>query len=444
MDPEVNEETNEETLTLEGLQEILKTEREANSAEFAKHIETLRTPDRSTVEELGIGNTPHQIGESGDTRTSAEITRGESVSIISRHQPIDDYYRGLSPAMQEWRTPDTDHWGAEWIRGQHHKDHGRMAEAVDKSEEWVGRAFGRAVTLEGAGSLVGAVGGGVGGEFIPRPVEQAILIARNMVSKMRGFASSFVMTRQVHQIPTAAAMTGAMVAEGSTGSNDEPDIAQVALIAQKGQVVATASLEMLDDSAVNLVGLYTQLAGEGLGTLEDDQFWSTGNGTPPNITSKVDGTAYLETTTLALGFVDVATMYFNVGQPYRDNAAWYGAANVLQMLSTVVDSAAGRQLYAGFGDGPGAIVDDSGAVATLMRRPVFEVPLLDGTLIFGDMRAGYIVGTRAGITARSSTDVLFASDKIMWSWTSRFDGNDRDVAALQRVAGITSATAAAA
>jgi len=79
-----------------------------------------------------------------------------------------------------------------------------------------------------------------------------------------------------------------------------------------------------------------------------------------------------------------------------------------------------------------------------MRRPVYEVPLPDGVIIFGDMAAGYIVGDRQGIAATSSTEIGFDTDTVMWKWTQRIDGNDRDAAALARAAGITSATNAAA
>lgn len=429
------------TISLDDVRKLLAEDREANRAQFAKNLEALKAPDRSTVEALGIGNTPQPVGNT--IRTTSQLARGEAVSF-SRNQPTDEYYRSLSPAMQEWRTPDSDHWGGEWIRAQYLKDYGRMREAYDKSEEWGARAFGRASTLEGAGSATGAVGGGVGGEFIPRPVEQAILIARNNVAKMRRFASFLPMTRQVHQIPTITSMTAVMTEEASTGpAQGEGTIAQIALIAQKCQVKAIASLEMLDDSAVNLVGIYSQLAGEALGTTEDNQFWSTGNGTPPNVSSKVDGTAYLEQTTLTLSFWDVVEMYRLVNQVYRDNAAWYVASDVLGMLTRVVDANSGRMFYNGLGDSVGFIGDDNGAVGLLLRKPVYEVPLLAGGIIFGDMQRGYIVGQRQGITATSSTEVGFATDTVMWKWTQRIDGNDRDANALQKAAGITSANAVA-
>lgn len=439
--PEAPEVPNEMPLTLDGLKEVLAAERAENAKEVAKvvdsKIEALRTPDRSTVEALGIGNTEHPIGATGDIRTTSEIARGTAVSRI---QPLDYYYRTLPEAEQMWRTRDSDHWCSEWIRAQYLKDFGRMQKAEDKAEEWIRHSYGRADTLEGDAVADGALSDGTGGPLIPRPLEQLILIARDAVGKMRRFASPFNMTRQTHTLPTAAAMTFGMSAEATTPAGGEPDLDNVQITAQKGVVKAIVSLEVLDDEAVNLIQAYTTRAGMAIGAGEDVQFWSTGDGTPPNISSKIDGTAFTESTSTIMAFVDVVEMYYAVDQVYRDNAAWYIAPNVLEMLTLVVDGNSARQFYGGLGDSIGPITDDSGAIGILLRKPVFEVPAPAGVIMFGDMRAAYVVATRQGITATSSEHVHFDLQKVMWLWTTRFDGQDVDAVAVQRAAGITSAT----
>ena len=443
MPPENTEqETQEETpLTAENLRAMLAEDREA-SAEVTKKIvadelASMREPDRSTVER--IGSTEHPEARS-DIRTSIEAQRGLA---IARTQPLDYFYRKMDDETQLWRSPETDHWGAAWLRAQLLNDHARMKECYDKSEEWVTRSFGRADLLEGTSGAAGALSAGTAGPLIPRPIEQAILIARDRASTMRRFARPFAMSKQTHTIPTIAAMTFATSGEVSTGADGQGTIAGVQMRAIPGTVKAIVGIDALEDIDLNLMSIYSELAGSSIGTGEDVQFWSTGDGALTNISSKVDGTAFAETTSGALGFVDTVGMIQAVPQAYRRNTAWYAAADVVGFLSLVVDANSARQFYSGLGDAAGLINDDPDQVGTLLRRPIFEVPAPDGVIMCGDMRAAYTVGTRQNITATSSEHFLFDTRKIVWLWTTRFDGQDVDAVAMRRAAGITSATNAA-
>jgi HK97 family phage major capsid protein len=261
---------------------------------------------------------------------------------------------------------------------------------------------------------------------------------------MRRWATQINMTNQVHTIPTAKSMTAYMTAEGATSTDGNPTIASVGLNAQKAQVTAIASNEMLADSAVNLINMWATRGGMALGALEDEQFFQTGDGTPPNISAFLAGVTYAETTSAALGFVDVNAIYYTLPQVYRQNAVWLVSADVLQMLTILPNVTAGHQFYVGMTEMPGPITDDPTAEGTLFRRPVYEVNSTPGTIWFGDPSAAYVIGTRAGLQSHVSDQVLFNTDQVMWKLTSRFDGNNLDTSAGQNCTGITSVTDAAA
>lgn len=400
------------------VQNIVRAEREAQQAEMLKVLNDLRIPIRDDLPEL----TP-----SGYNR------RGEPVHRLS--SPTDPMYRRMSEAEREWRNPDSDHYMAEWIRGQVRQDHGRMLLA----EEKLRGMFGRATSTDGVAGAEGAESTGTAGALVPRPLEAVVMIARDRIAKMRRFATIIQMTRQNHQIPTAAAMTAAMVGESTSPAQGEPTMASVDLIAKTGAVQARATKEILADAAVNLINIFAVRGGGALGVLEDNQAFRLGAGTGDNIT-KISGTTFTETTSGGFAYtLDALRMYYSVAQEYRDQAVWFAASNVLQLLSGVRDTT-GRPLYLGLTDVPGPISDDRGAIGAIFRRPVYEVPFSNGELWFGDPAAQYAFGSRQGIMVEVSDHVRFLEREVVWLLTERFAGANLDSSASAYCTGITSAT----
>ena len=360
--------------------------------------------------------------------------------LIKLTSPYQRMYDAMDEPTKQWRNADSDHWMAEWLRGQVWRDHARMFQANAELE----KMFGRAATTEGVATASGALSTGTGGALIPRPMEAVVLIARDKVAKMRRWAQRYQMTAQTHTVPTAAAMTANMVGESTTGAQGEPTIASVQITAKKGQVKAVATVEALSDVAINLINLWAQRGGAALGTLEDNQFLKDGDGTGNNISAFLTGTAYSETTSGVLAFLDVNAMYYTLEQQYRQNAVWLISSDVLQMLSLLRNATTGAQFYLGMTEKPGPISDDPTAEGTLMRRPVYEVPSTAGTVWFGDIGASYIIGDRMGLSSSVSDQVRFEEDEVVWKLTERFDGQSIDAVASQVATGITSATDAAA
>ena len=403
---------------------VLEAERLRNAEDVIEILNELEAPNRSKAPKF----------ENDEHYAEPKRHRG----VISTNSPSDRIYARMSPEEREWRSPDSDFWMAEWIRGNFAKDKVQMLQASAKLDEMFGRAQGDTIS-EGAAGASGAIGAGTGASLIPRPLEQVVLIARDRVAKMRRFARIMNMTRQTHTIPTANAMIAYMTSEGFTADSGEPVISNVQIEARKGQALGVASKEMLADSATNLVSMLATRAGGALGELEDNQAFRLGNGSAPNI-QRMTGTAFVSASTNVLAYSDVLSMYFTIPQIYRDAGIWLIASDVLQMLSNVRDGQ-GRPFYQGLTDVPGAIVDDSGQIGSILRRPVYESPWSDGQVWFGDPQAQYTFGSRQGIEMDASEHVNFTSDQIMWKWTQRFGGQNVDTIASQyNVGPITSAT----
>jgi HK97 family phage major capsid protein len=396
-------------------QALVARHEEQTVQEMLDIIAELEKPVRSNVPSIYEDPAPHR----GTLRTKS---------------PTEPMYARMSESVREWRNPDSDHWMAEWIRGHFDKDRPRMLEAQANLDA----LFGRADLHEGTAGADGAISTGTGGALVPRPLENVVMIARDRVAKMRRFANVMTMTRQTHTIPTAAAMTAAMAGEGATAAQGEPTIAEVQITAKKGQAVAIASKELLEDAAVNLVSVLATRAGGALGVLEDNKAFRLGDGAGNNIV-RISGTTFSETTSGSMAYADMLRMYFAVAQEYRDMGVWLIAANVLQLLSNVRDGQ-GRPFYQGITDVPGAVVDDSGQIGTILRRPVYQVPFSNGEIWFGDAQAAYTLGNRKGLEMEVSRDVNFLSDEIVWKWTQRFGGIPVDAVAAQYATGITACT----
>jgi len=417
--------------------ELTDGEREAvNRSAYKAEIDNIVAAERANwdaeaLAELKSYKAPVTEEKAEAPARAAQILDRSGVEVHRLMSPTEPLYSRFSDEEKQWRSPDSDHWNAEWFRGQLSKNSARMARANAGLEE----IYGRALMTEGAAGALGAIAGGTAGELMPRPMEQIVLLARDRVSKMRRFASHISMTSQTHTVPTAAAMTAHNTAEEVTATDGSPAIAQVQLTARKGQVTSLFTVELMQDNAINLVNMLAKRGGGALGVNEDNQFFKLGDGSAPNCSAFLASTAH-SITTGDLRFTDVVEMYFGVSQEYRQQAVWLASANVLQMMTSFRNATTGTQFYLGLTDKPGPITDDPTAEGTVMRRPVYEVPFTDGTLWFGDPSAAYVIGTRVGITSAMSEHVHFNLDQVMWKMTQRYDGINVDLVAGQHALAI--------
>jgi HK97 family phage major capsid protein len=396
------------------LQEVIGQKEEEWTQDMVNGVGALLNPDRGKVPEI-------------------QNRKGETV--IRLVSPTEHLYRKMSDEEREWRTPESDHYMAEEFRALATNDRARWL----ASQAALNAQFGRGTTAEGLAAASGAYSTGTGGTLISRPVEALVLIAKERVSKMPRFASSFTMTKMTHTVPTGAAMSAYQTLEGGTTTVGEPIYAAVQLSAVKAGVRGIVTLEQLDDSDVNVVSFMTTRAGMALGALQEAQYWRTGDGTEPNISAFAAGVTYTPATTAtALDYSSVVDCYHTLTQVYRTNAAWYSASDVLGFLSNV-RSANGSPFYQGLADAPLALTDDPNAMGTILGKPVYEVDATAGTIHFGDMSQLYLIGSRAGVTARMSDQVGFATGTVQFIWEQRYDGNNVDTSACQTMTGITSA-----
>jgi HK97 family phage major capsid protein len=396
----------------------------ANLAGIESEIAKLAdTPDRSVTD---------GIVDDGPVRVERPNT------VVSFSQPTDPLYRALhrsNPDMKDVRTPDTDHWNAAWLRAYLNRDHVTMKMAAFKGNEAAGISV-RGDTLVGEldPSDPTAIASGTGGHLLPQAFSNVVQIARQAAAVVAPLCENFTTTGLTLRVPTAGAVTADTVAEGASGAQGEPTFDSEMLILHKIGVRMIASEEMLQDTAFNLMQIYGQRAGEGIGAAEDLQICTT-DGSSPNLTEKIEGGDTSEATSTVLIYEDLNTLFFALGKAYQRNATFLAGTVVCTLLSNMMDGNAHPTLKIP-SQAPTPVTDATPqAIGTVIGRPIYHVPLAAGVLLLGDLR-GYGFVRKGGIFASMSTEVGFATDTIQFKFYERVDGRIIDTVAMKQFAGL--------
>ena len=343
---------------------------------------------------------------------------------------MSDYlYSTLPRYAQRIRNPKTDRHMAEFLRGVRWRDWTKVTRTYQELNDMYRN--GRALA-EGDSELEAGGTPGSGAPFLPLPLANLIVMARDARAKIRGVAQRFTSVGQSLKVPTSGVATAGMVGEGATQAEATPTLASILLTKKKAQARFRVSDEMLEDSAFNLVSYFAERGGSALGALEDVQF-STSNGTAPNITESLESatiTPFAEASATVMTYVDVVGLFFALPEQYRVlGCFWMGNSFMMQLLSSIVD-ANGRPIFTPGFNAPTVVTSEApplGTVGTIFGHPVLELPLTEGTspqdasLFVGVMNNyGYLDG--GGITVRASEHIRWNEDEVEWKVTERIDG----------------------
>lgn len=365
--------------------------------------------------------------------------RGGDRSIVSREQPTDSLYRKLyakSPAMRDCRTAELDHWNHQWLLGILNKDQLAVRMAFDKANSSYRRHI-RATTLEGAldASDPTAILAGTGGSLLPQPFTEAVLIAREAAAVIGMLGEVYQMTSATLRIPTGGAATAAKRAEGNAVAQGEPTYASKMLRAEAMSCFMKASREFLVDSPFNAVNLFVTRAGLAIGAAEDVDFCQS-SGTHPAASEALVGGNVDEATTTVLTTPDVFKLYRAVPKAYRGpGCAWLGNGFTLTLLDSLEDGN-GRPILNNPQQNITPVGDSPGNEGFIFRHPVYEVPLANGQLIFGNIRAGYAIGRREGISVRMSEQAEFSAGIVQFMIEERYDAVIQDAVAIKQMAAL--------
>lgn len=216
-----------------------------------------------------------------------------------------------------------------------------------------------------------------------------------------------------------------LIAEAGPILEDDPQFAQVTVGAYKFGQLIQVSRELIEDSAIDIVGFLARAAGRALG-VATGAYYVTGTGStqPQGIanspTAGVTGGAGSGLTVLAN---DLISLYHSVLPGYRSNGYWVMNDATAAFIRKIRDDTGG----AGLGNyvwQPGLT---AGAPDTLLGRPVVFDPNMPVMAInaysiaFGDFSEYFVIRDVDGVRFERSDDFAFANDLVTFRALLRTD-----------------------
>ena len=260
-----------------------------------------------------------------------------------------------------------------------------------------------------------------GGFFVPEDFRTQVIHNTGVPGGVhRPYCTVLTTSLKDGYLPTLGSVTWAAIAEEAAYGDNTPTVGQVSFTTRKAGGTVKVSNELLEDSAVNLPALLSQIMGEAAARYEDQQIIEGDGSTEPEgiRTSGTDGSDSAANNAVAIG--DFQTWYFNLPAQFRANAVVSTTSSAMAQIAALdVTSSKGNLATAT-------------PASTLYGRPTV---LFDGTGwddataiatneeigCIGDFSNYYII-ERLGMSMRRDDSIYVASDQVGFFARTRFDG----------------------
>jgi HK97 family phage major capsid protein len=246
------------------------------------------------------------------------------------------------------------------------------------------------------------------------------------------------------QIPTVTnhvSAAAAPYAQAQAITVSDPQFAQASLGAAKFATMVQVSRELIDDTAVDLLGYLAMAAGRAIGNSFGSALVNGGTGITgglvPSITNFVTGASATGNGVVLGGpsYDNLIDLEYSVIAPYRQsrNAYWLAKDQTIGSLRKLTDGN-GRPIWE-----PSPQV---GAPDMLLGKPLVADPFMPAvgsssankSIVFGDF-SQYFVRLVGGLRFERSDDFAFDTDLVTFRAVLRGDGNLVDTHALSALKG---------
>lgn len=272
-----------------------------------------------------------------------------------------------------------------------------------------------------------------GGYLVPEALRSQLLQIALEQSVVRPLATVIPMESARVPMPTidtstnAGSVFGGMIAywgeEGAELADSSPKFGRVDLDAKKLTGLSAVPNELLQDSIVSFASLIETLWPQALAFAEDGTFMKgTGAGEPLGFLGAKNKSAIAVARggSNTITYVDIVNMYAQMLPSSLSRAVWMCSPDAIPQLLQM-------SLDVGTGGNSVFVVNAAGpAPMTIFGRPLIITEKAGqlgarGDLAFVDL-SYYLVGDRQTMTADSSTDYKFGSDKTTFRIIQRVDG----------------------
>ena len=263
-----------------------------------------------------------------------------------------------------------------------------------------------------------------GGYFVPEQfINQTIHDPGVPGSQLRPLCTVIRVSSKDGYVPTMGSATWAAIAEEAAYSDQTPTVGQVAFSLEKSGGLVKVTRELLEDSAVNLPALLTQVFQETAGRFEDVGIISGNNTTQyAGIMSDSDVAFYTMANATSVVTADLIGTHYALNAQFRSNATWVMKSAINSLINQIQVT----------GNGVTGIADITKAPdAFILGRPVVDTDVVSGLgatitstekiAIFGDFR-NYYIFDRVGFTIRRNDSLYMENDQVGFFASRRGDG----------------------
>ena len=263
-----------------------------------------------------------------------------------------------------------------------------------------------------------------GGFFVPEQfINQTIHDPGVPGSQLRPLCTVIRVSSKDGYVPTMGSATWAAIAEEAAYSDQTPTVGQVAFSLEKSGGLIKTTRELLEDSAVNLPALLTQIFQETAGRFEDVGIISGNNTTQyAGIMSDTDVAFYTMAGSTSVVVADLIGTHYALNAQFRANATWVMKSAINSLINQIQVTGNGVTGIADITTSPSAFI---------LGRPVVDTDVVSGLgatitstekiAIFGDFR-NYYVFDRVGFTIRRNDSLYMENDQVGFFASRRGDG----------------------
>ena len=263
-----------------------------------------------------------------------------------------------------------------------------------------------------------------GGFFVPEQfINQVIHDTGVPGSQLRPLCTVIRVASKDGYIPTMASATWAAIAEEAAFGESTPVVGQVSFSIEKSGGLVKVSRELLDDSAINLPALLSQVFQEAAGQFEDVGIISGNNTTQyAGIMSDASVAFYTMANATSVVGADLLGTYYALNAQHRANASWVMKSTIAALINSIAITAAGVHSIPSLTAAPADFILGKQNVLTDVTSGLGgNITSTEKIAIFGDFRQYYIFD-RVGFTIRRNDDLYMANDQVGFFATRRGDG----------------------
>ena len=263
-----------------------------------------------------------------------------------------------------------------------------------------------------------------GGFFVPEQfINQTIHDTGVPGSQLRNLCTVIRVASKDGYLPTMASATWAAIAEEAEPTESTPVVGQVNFSIEKSGGLVKVSRELLDDSAINLPALLSQVFQEAAGQFEDVGIIS-GNDTTQyaGVLSDGDVAFYTMAGSTAVVGADLIGTYYALNAQHRANASWVMKSTIASLITSIAITAAGVHTIPSLTAAPSDFILGKRNVLTDVTSGLGgTITSTEKIAIFGDFKQYYIFD-RVGFTIRRNDSLYMGNDQVGFFANRRGDG----------------------